>query len=241
MLNIHRDDFSPEDFKLVLQHHGIIGEGSSQCDPFAIIVKYYRLAAQQELPDGEEAAIYWWGVASNMARASPDSGFTVGELRAAISKAEEAERSRDSYLFGDNEQQGGSYEMLAKATAMHFIDESDSFVLPQVEIERDDGGSKSVSLRVNNEIVCANFDAAEKISSTFYVERNKDLAWTDTSELEKEHGYDASAPRIPPLQTLCVRELHKAGCEFAAGESDPAVIHYKALMVAAQKGGLQGC
>jgi hypothetical protein len=55
----------------------------------------------------------------------------------------------------------------------------------------------------------------------------------DTAEVEKQHGKDLDKG-LPSLETLSIRELHKAGCEFARGETDGAVIQAKAMMMAAR-------
>ena len=53
------------------------------------------MAAEAELMDGENGAIYWWGVGGNMVRCgnpdrgdSREGGYTLGELRTVIVKAQ---------------------------------------------------------------------------------------------------------------------------------------------------------
>jgi len=56
----------------------------------------------------------------------------------------------------------------------------------------------------------------------------------DTTDLEKTHGADFECS-IASLEVLCIRQLHKQGCDFAAGDSDGAVIQHKYLMDAQAK------
>jgi hypothetical protein len=208
----------PEDFERMAIHFGFKNEGDDQRDQFAIIAEHYRIAAEAELPDAQDADIYWWAYASNMTRAGSVSGdgnvsqgpYTLGELRFAIAKAEDAELARDVGLFGVSKQRGGSHETIAKITAHHFRTNPDSFVLRQVKITSD----RSVrSLKIGNDVICP--DLGEYKGRTL------------------SHGR-AVIEGLPSLETLCIRELHKQQCEFAVGETDAGVIQYKA-MVAAQK------
>ena len=56
---------------------------------------------------------------------------------------------------------------------------------------------------------------------------NRALLETQECKIASEFG-----PGQDELETLCIRELHKAECEFAAGETDGAVIYCKAMMAA---------
>jgi hypothetical protein len=103
---------------------GFIGVDSvDQCDPFEIVAFHYRKAAENELVDAAEAAIYWWSCGSSMSQAKESSGFTIKQLVHAVSMAEKAERYRDVGLFGVNHQRGGFHEALSKLTLQHFQDE----------------------------------------------------------------------------------------------------------------------
>ena len=232
------NQISREQFARIVAQHGL---GNEAIDPFAIIAEHYRIAAEAELPDAENGSIYWWAYAANMARAGnvrgdgdlSRGGYTLGELRSAIAKAEEAERARDVSLFGVNQQRGATFETIAKLTASHYRMELDSFILPEVKIVNE-GFDRS--LRVGDEIICSNYSAYERKEMAFYASRKTTpTEMMDTSKIEKEYG---AAPfhGVPPLETLCIRELHKQDCEFAVGETDAAVIHCKAMMAAAQAG-----
>jgi hypothetical protein len=83
--NILTEGLTQEDFHKVVTRHGL-EVNQDFVDPFALIAEQYRLAAKNELPDAESAAVFWWGVDANMARAESRSGFTLGEVRSAISE-----------------------------------------------------------------------------------------------------------------------------------------------------------
>ena len=158
-LNILQAIFSPEEFNQIVIHHGLIEQQEEPTDAFALIAKHYRLAAQAELSDARDCAVFWWGYAANVAQAQIDSGFTLGDLRTAIAKAEDAERERDVGLFGVNQERGGTFETIAKLTAEHYKTESDSFNLPQVQLVRE-SQTKS-SLRVDGQVLCSDFTEYE--------------------------------------------------------------------------------
>jgi hypothetical protein len=160
--------------------------------------------------------------------------YSLGDLRSAIAKAEEAEHARDVGLFGVNRQRGGTYESIAKLTAKYFHDESESFVLPEVKLFND--GSTTSSIRLDDgRILCHDFGEYERKETEFLATINiqQQKERMDTSDIEKKHGV-ADPEDIPSLETLCVRVLHREECEFAMGETDGAVIYCKAMM-AAQK------
>lgn len=222
---------SREDFHEIVAFHGIIEEEDGELvDPYALIVDQYRLAAKAELPDADEAAIFWWGVGANMARAEEKSGYTLGDLCSAIKMAEECEKARDDGLFGPNLQRGATFETLSKLTADFYKNEPDSFVLPQVEIVTE--RSRSL-LKVGDEVICEDYEAYEKKEmALFLAKREKqNPKLMDTSNVEKEFG-PARDELVPSLETLCIRQLHKSENEFAVGESDGAVIICKAMMAA---------
>jgi len=230
-LNILAGVFRQQDFHKIVSGHGLVKEDDDLVDPFALIVKHYRLAAEAELPDAEDAAIYWWAVGANMARAEAKSGYTLGDLQLVISKAEEAERARDVGLFGPNQQRGATYETLSKLTAEYFKSELNSFVLPQVEIFR---GETHSSLRVGDEVICKDYDAYEQKEMKRMLENRQHSEVLDTSDVDKKFGPELDE-LVPSLETLCIRELHKAECKFAAGETDAAVIYCKAMMAAQEE------
>jgi hypothetical protein len=224
--------FDIQVFKQIMAHHNFIESVDDDCDPFSLIAEHYRIAAENELPDDESAAVYWWGYAANMAQASPESGHTLEMLQHAISMAEAAEEARDVGLFGVNEERHtGSFVVVAKVTAERYKDETKSFVLPQVRIVR---AESKTQLHVFEEVICSDFGEYEKKSLELHMKKNKrNDELLDTSEAEKEHGHEYVG--VPSLETLSIRELHKAGCDFARGETDAAVIHAKALMAESTK------
>lgn len=231
---------SREMFDEIAATHGLREEENDSRDPFAIIAEHYRIAAEHELPDSATGAIYWWCYAANMARAGSvrgdgdvsRGGYTLGELRSAITSAEDAERARDVGLFGADEQRGGTVDTLAKLTAHHYRSEADSFVLPQVKIVGDDPNK---SVRAGDDIICTNYSNFELKDLEFYSAKNQgQLEYMDTSDVDKEHGV-AAFEGVPTLEMMCIRELHNQECEFAIGETDAAVIHCKAIMAAQKK------
>jgi hypothetical protein len=229
----------PDDFERLAIHFGFKNESDDQRDQFAIIAEHYRIAAEAELPDAEDGAIYWWAYASSMTRAGKIRGdgnvargpYTLGELRAAIAMAEDAELARDVGLFGANKQSGCSHESIAKLTAHHFRTNPDSFVLRQVTVARN---GPVCSLKIGNVVICPDFSKYEKKDIECRDDRYADLY--DTSEIEKDHGL-AVFEGLPSLETLCIRELHKQQCEFAVGETDAGVIQYKAMVAAQERDG----
>ena len=227
LTNIWNACGSANDFWHVALHHGFVDSSSTSCDPYAIIAEFYHGAAAAEIPDAAECAIFWWSYAANMAQANESSGFTMGKLRTAIKRAEEAEKARDVALFGLNPQLGGTCETVARVAQRHFVDKSESFILPEIRVAEG-------KVFVGDEVICDDFERASKAElASFSSEPKGDDSWMDTADLEKEHGQVNEG--IPDLQTLCIRELHRAGCEFAEGESDPAVIHLNAIMAWQQK------
>ena len=209
-------------FKKAAAAQGFIDNEDDDCDPFAMIAEHYHLAAKNELPDAAEGAIFWWAYASNMARASLQSGYTLGELRHAIKMAQEAEDSRDTYLFGPNIQ--GTHSAVAKFTALHFRDEGDSFILPQVKINHEIPGKST--LEIDGIVICSDFEKFEQVDRD--ARKHPYDEFMDTKKVTKEHGQ--ANIEVPSLETLCIRALHKEGCEFAKGETDGAVIIGKAMM-----------
>ena len=229
-LNDIRMDFAPEEFKRIAVHHGLLDDKNDKCDPFALIANHYYLAAQNELPDYQDGAIFWWAYATNMAR-STSGNYTVGDLRQAIQSAQAAEKARDVFLFGPNPQKGGSYESIAKFVALHFRDKTDATTLVPVEIVRQEGAPSI--LKVADDVICSDFDRYEQMEDEQLSSRRHPYdELLDTAEIQKEHGQDM-AREVPSLETLCIRHLHKANVDYARGETDGAVIVYKAMMMMA--------
>ncbi|CAJ1962731.1 unnamed protein product [Cylindrotheca closterium] len=230
-LNRLKTLFSPDEFKGIVLHHGLILDEDADCDPFALIAKHYEIAAENELPDANEGSMYWWGAGAAMAQANPSSGITLGQLRRAIRMAEAAEEARDIDLFGENQQLGGSFESLATITARCYDQESDDFVIPQVNLMPPAEGLSATSyMEVEGTVICKDFDGHKKADNEELIEeRNK--KHTDrmnTSDVQRKHGQTRQG--IQSLETLCIRELHKAGEEFAKGRTDGAEIIYNAMV-----------
>jgi hypothetical protein len=230
ILNDIRSAFPMSVFKEVAADAGFIpsqNTNDDDFDAFAIIAEHYRIAAENELPDTPDCAVFWWACASNMARAKASSGYTLGSFRRAVESAQDSEKKRDVYLFGDANK-AISYSAIAKFVAHHFHEEADSFILPCVKIIRPKEGI--ATLEVNGEVICSDFDKIEKEELKHIAARRTcDHELLDTKEITEKHGPEPA--EIPSLEMLCIRELHKAGYEPARGETDGAVIVCKAMMV----------
>lgn len=224
MLNILREIAPLEDFLSIVIDCELIDEDDEDTDPFVLIASHYKIAAENELQDAADAPIYWWAYGGNMARSDPKSGFTLGMLRDAMKKARTAEESRDITIFGVDNAQGGSYRTLVTRTAHYFRDKEDSFVLPKTEILDQRGEGKGCRLKVSGEVVCADFE--HSMEKRYLPQEDEGY---DITEIENEHGQEFSRG-VPSLETLCIRELHKNGCEYAKGENDGSIIQYKAMM-----------
>lgn len=227
ILNLIHNQCDLMNFKQVAVHHDFIEDTDSFVDPRALVAQHYHIAAQNELFDDENCAIYWWGYASSMAMASPKSGYTLGQLREAIQKAMEAEKARDVSIFGINRQRGGTFENLAKLVATHFQSEPDSFILPKARLE---GKAHKLSVYVGEKNICPHFHKFSMIDEEFNASLPKSTV-TDISDLEEKCSAD-QPHEVPSLVTLSIRELHRSGCEFADGETDPNIIHYNAMVAA---------
>ncbi len=236
ILNTMREIFSPENFKkIIMEYDDFFDIPTNDCeydrnfDPYVLAASHYKIAAENELEDAEDAPIYWWAYAGLMARSDPNkSGFTLGMLKDAMRKAREAELARDVNIFGPADQNvchGSSYQTLVTQTAMYFRDKDDSFVLPQIEILdlRRDG--KGYLLKVDNEVLC-DFEHTLQGSVAEMLKRHDN----ELADVQREHGQSFQYG-VPTLEVLCIRALHKSGCEFAKGENDGAVIQHKAMMV----------
>jgi len=217
--------FSLEEFKEIAVHHGLIENMIVDCDPFALIAEHYRIAAENELQDDPDAPIFWYGYAANMARSDPKSGFTIGIVRTAMKKARAAEEARDVSIFGVDQRQGtNTFEILTKMVGRYFRAEDDSFVLPQLEIDRGENGDKGI-LKIGDKVLCNSFEEYEK---NVIENRGGDFTQLDNRETSLKHGQIFEG--IPSLETLCIRALHKEGYEYAKGENDGVVIQHKAML-----------
>lgn len=233
-----------------------------------------RLAAENQLMDADDASILWFGYAANMVRADgtkgdwvPEDGrkentdgYTLGDLRYAISQARKAAAARDTHLWGDDPNTGGSYEGQAMAVCEFFADEPDSFFLPEVHMETNQAGRSQLVFQEGEPgnktgadvVICEDFDkflASDKARDSRRVHAWLDRGNPNESEelvkkesiiaeavqnLEEAHGVDRSTgPQS--LAVLCVRELHKAGYELAAGAADPNEVAARVMAMAAEQ------
>jgi tetratricopeptide (TPR) repeat protein len=232
---------------------------------YAVIAEHYRLAAENQLMDADDAAILWFGYAANMVRADATKGswvpsdgakentdgYTLGDLRYAIRQARKAAAARAVSIWGEDLTTGGSYEGQAEAVCEFFAREADSFLLPEVHVEGTSAGNTQLVFHEGEPgnktgpdvVICADF---ERFMARDMTEKDRargagwlkqpdddddadaDAGWTKkqraTTEavrrLEEAHGVDRSVGP-PPLAVLCVRAVHRAGYEFAAGAADP--------------------
>ena len=216
---------SLEEFKEIAVHHGLIKSMNVDCDPFALIAKHYRIAAENELQDHPDAPILWYGYAANMARSDSKSGFTIGMLRTAMKMATAAEEARNVAIFGVDQRQGtNTYEILTKMVGGYFRGEDASFVMPQLEIDRGENGNKGI-LKIGDKVLCDSFEKYEKHAIE---NEGGDFRQLDNKETSLKHGQIFEG--MPSLETLCIRALHREGYEYAKGEHDGAVIQHKAML-----------
>lgn len=214
-----------DDFRALLVDTGHI-DADCSLSPEGIIASFYRRAAEAELPDDHNASIYWLGYGANCCEADESDGYTLGNLRQALANAMHAQQVRDVGIFGPDTDAGGSYGSMCKMVCEHYSTETnESIILPQVCITN---RGKRTTLELGDEIICHDFgrfiEEERKRFADSQQEKNDKLC----EELEAEHG-EAENSGVPPLTMLAVRSLHKAGYNYAKGESDPSSIILKAM------------
>lgn len=120
---------------------------------------------------------------------------------------------------------------MSKLAADFFKSEDDSLALPQVKIVRE---KSTCLLKVGDNVICEDYESCEKKEAEVCAARRRGKErreLVDTSEVEKfGPSYDELTPS---LETLCVRELHKAEREHAIGETGGAATCCKAAVAAA--------
>jgi len=215
----------------VVRQHAIRDDESDarNKDPHCIIAEHYRRAAEAELLDSVECAIYWYSCGSNMVQAGPvydgnggrsDEPYTVGDLRAVLACALKAEAQCDSELANVAIRVQNLVEAIVVLTLEHFKEKPDSFGLPRMSLTRNKNSGTISLVSDGGELVATDLGQ--------YCRMDQMAILTETmrsTEIEAAHGVDIQE-EIPSLETLCVRELHRQGCEYAIGESDGAVIQY---------------
>ena len=214
-----------DDFRALLVDTGHI-DADCSLSPDGIIASFYRRAAEAELPDDENASIYWLAYGANCCEADESDGYTLGNLREALRNATRAQQCRDVGIFGPDTDAGGSYGSLCKIVCEHYLTETnDSFILPQVCIT--DRG-KSTTLELGNKIICRDFGRLIEEEQKRFADYQQEKDDTLFDEFEAEHG-EAENQGVPSLTMLAVRSLHKAGYDYAKGERDPSSIILKAM------------
>jgi hypothetical protein len=222
----------------------LLGTKDRRC-LYAVMANQYRLAAESQLLDAEDGAILWWGYAANMTKTSgyrgnwePEDGadaigYTLGDLRYAIKRAQTATLARDTLLWGEDDRAGGSYEGQALIVAGWLEDKDDDWELPHVLMETSDSSGRTQLLIEQPEgdvVICEDFEAyiTRDQAQDVPQERKQKKAEMQSKllELEGEHG-PAAIPEVVPLSMLCLRELHRQGHECAHGEADPAEVVLK--------------
>ena len=213
-----------DEFRALLVETGHI-EADCSLSPAGIIASFYQRAAEAELPDDENASIYWLGYGANCCEADESDGYTLGNLREALRNATLAQQCRDIDIFGPDTDAGGSYGSMCVLLCEHYSTEADSFILPKVCIT---SRGKRTTLEIGHEIICNDFgqfiEEERKRFAADKVQKDDKLF----EEFEAEHG-EAESVGVPPLTMLAVRSLHKAGYNYAKGESDPSSIILKAM------------
>mmetsp|Transcript_3531 Transcript_3531/g.7804 ORF Transcript_3531/g.7804 Transcript_3531/m.7804 type:complete len:735 (-) Transcript_3531:443-2647(-) len=165
----------------------LVSEATAK-DEFSVnsmIAETYKLAAMNQLLDDKETAILFWGCAVHIAYAG---GYKIVELRTAINNAIIASQKMDEELFGPSVWRGHTYQKQSMLLARYYQDERDDFILPILELEvRPDG---SVSLFVDGQVLCMNFDKHLRMEKKKFRDKTTD-EYLDTSEIEKEHGAES--------------------------------------------------
>lgn len=214
-----------DDFRALLVDTGHI-DADCSLSPTGIIASFYRRAAEAELPDDKNASIYWLGYGANCCEADESDGYTLGNLREALRNATLAQQCRDVRLFGPDTDAGGSYGSMCTLVCKHYSTESnDSFILPRVCITN---RGKSTTLELGNEIICHDFGQFIEEERKRFADKQQEKDDRLFEEFEAEHG-EAENVGVPPLAMLAIRSLHKAGYNYAKGESDPSSIILKAM------------
>ena len=214
---IEAGQIPPEGWTVLRDNVGFVGPEDDRT-PVSVIAEHYRLAAENELPDSLEGSVLWWTYGHYMARSGKSrgdndkekGGYTLGELREVIKKAEAASEARDISLFGPDGCAGGTFEMATKLVTSHFHNEDDDFLLPEMNYE-DKNGKRSMV--VNGFTLCEDISDLERIGREYLKKMNshgQGESNNDTGEIEKEHG--AAREEVQTLATLCIRYVYSIIC-----------------------------
>jgi hypothetical protein len=115
---------------------------------------------------------------------------------------------------------------MCKLVCEHYLTEpNDSFILPQVCIT---SRGKSTTLELGNEIICRDFGRFIEEEQERFADQQHEKENKLSEEFEAEHG-EAENQGVPSLTMLAIRSLHKAGYDYAKGQSDPSSIILKAM------------
>jgi len=199
---------------------------------YAYAAEHYQAAAEAELPDGQEASILWWGVATNMCftgtrRGPGNAPYTMREFRHAVSMAEEARRTRNTALFGpDPHGPHSTYVNQPNLMLNWFRDMGDEEFLPKMIFDYPGSGSDFVvTVEGHPHLRCDDAAALmRKEASSWVTDVRRDFGVGQGSDFD-EYGIDVEAfELVPDLKTLCVRQLHRADFPCARGHSDASMV-----------------
>lgn len=223
-------NFSEKDWKQIYFHHGFMTELDADVDALEIIAEHYRIAAEEEIDDAPDKAVFWWTYAAYKLQTRQDTLFSLGSLRDAMKNAVKYERLRDTELYGvKTAKEYGTNEPMVMKILEHYQSKEDSFILPQVKLVGEGGKKHGLLVEIDGEVIFSLENAMEEFLNFLNNDRNP-LSHLEgvTNNLETEEKHGRTRNTVPPLETLCIRSLHKAGYEFAKGETDAAVIVHKA-------------
>ena len=160
--------FQSEEIDPVLIRHKLKLPNDTR-NNYAIIAEHYRRAAEYEVDDSSNTSLYWWGYAGTMIRSGSvrgdfavSSGYTLGDLRHAIHKSEEAQRCKDTELFvreSVHVASGIQFQKQAKCVSEYLSKEEEDFFLPETTFVRNANGI--LQLLMGDLTVCENLHCME--------------------------------------------------------------------------------
>lgn len=146
------------------------------------LAETYHEAAKAQLQDDKEAAILWWCYAAHLVDCG---GYTMGHLRAGINNAVVASQRLDPLFVLPGPWKGSVYQKEALLVARYYQDETDDFVLPQLQRSRRPDGKLSVFIDGN--MLCYDLNQGYRISNKREKEQNKKKDdYLDVSAVKEE-------------------------------------------------------
>ena len=146
------------------------------------LAETYHEAAKAQLQDDKEAAILWWCYAAHLVDCG---GYTMGHLRAGINNAVVASQRLDPLFVLPGPWKGSVYQKEALLVARYYQDETDDFVLLQLQRSRRPDGK--VSVFIDGNLLCYDLNQGYRISNKREKENiKKKDDYLDVSEVKEE-------------------------------------------------------